>query len=152
WVFLDGASPDIPSQPAVRLRGAVLTGAVMGLLFLLLIELLYFKKYLPTVIGHGISSAYNWDAAFSTHVFGHRSFVLTLPAIALQVLAAAIVAARRQRLRAVCGLFAASVAGFIIVAGNHLFFFIGYEYQTSEQLVVAAIFMGLGSVAAVPAV
>jgi TPR repeat protein len=152
WVFLDGAAPDVPTQPEVRVRGALVTGAIMGLLFLFLIELVYFKKYLPTGIGHGISSAFDWHAAISTQVFGHGSFTLTIPAVVSQALAAAIVAARRQRLCAVCGLFAASVAGFIIVAGHHLFFFISYEYQTSQQLLVAAIFMGLGSIAAIAAV
>jgi TPR repeat protein len=152
WVFLDGVSHESPSREPVRLRGAFLTGTVMALLFWLWLELVHFDKSLPSVIGNAVDYVYGWQKASSTRVFGDYSFLLPVSAVGFQVLAAAIVAARARRLPAVCGLFAASVAGFIIAVGNYLFFGIGYQFQTSQQLMITLQYLGLGAVAALPAV
>lgn len=151
WVFLDGASPEISTREPVPIRAALLTGIVMGLLFWLSWELLHFRNYLPTGIGDGINSAFDWLFAWTASIFGDRDFLLAGSAACFQALAAAIVAGRATRLGAVCGLFAASVAGFTIVVGNFIFFGVGSEIQLSAQ---APAFveqtMGLGAVVALP--
>ena len=152
WVFLDGASPGIPSRKPVRPADALLTAFVMGLLFCLWWELVIFRSHLPTGIGDGINSAFGWLLAGTTRIFGDKGFSMPGSAAFFQVLAAAIVAAGARRLSAVCGLFAASVAGFIMAVGHFILFGIGSETPASAQAVVALQMMGLGAVAALPTV
>lgn len=147
WVFLDGSSPEIPSQEPLRLRGTLLTGIVMGLVYWLLWELFYFRDHLPTGFSDGIQSVFRWLSTWTT-----LGFLLVGSAVGFQALAAAIAAGRARRLSAVCGLFAASVAGFVIVIGNNIFFGIGFEFQASQQVLVSLQLMGQGAVVALPTV
>jgi hypothetical protein len=142
WVFLDGASPEIPSREPVRVRAALSTGIVMGLLFWLCWEALYFRGYLPSAISEAIHSVFELLFAATARIVGDRSFLLPASAACFQAAAAAIAAAGATRLRALCGLFAASVASFIIVVGYCLFF--AFQFDTVVQ------FVGLGAIAALP--
>lgn len=151
WVFLDGASPpEIPSQKPVRPAEALLTGVVIGLLYCLWWELVIFRSHLPAGIGNGIGSIFGWLLAVATRVFGDEGFSLPGSAAVLQALAAAVAAARATRLSAVCGLFAASVAGFIMVVGHFILFGIGSEASASRQFEIALPMMGLGAIVALP--
>jgi TPR repeat protein len=152
WVFLDGAAPQIPGQEPVRPGEALWTGIVTGLVFWLAWELLYFRNHLPTGIGETIHSSFEWLFVGTARVFGDRSFLLAASATCFQALAAAIAAGRARRLSAVCGLFAASAAGFIIVAGYYVFFGIGYENSASGLATTSLLMMGLGAMAALPTV
>ena len=142
WVFLDGASPEISSREPVRVRAALSTGIVMGLLFWLSWEALYFRGYLPSAISEAIYSVFELLFAATARIVGDRSFLLPASAACFQAAAAAIAAAGATRLNAVCGLFAASVASFIIVVGYCLFF--AFQFDTVVQ------FVGLGAIAALP--
>ena len=72
WVFLDGASPKIPSQEPVRPVSALLTGIVMALLFWLSWELLHFRGVLPTGSTTD-QSVFGWLFAGAARVFGDRA-------------------------------------------------------------------------------
>lgn len=124
----------------------------MGLLFCLWWELVIFRSHMPPVIGEGINSAFGWLLAGSVRVVGQKGFSLPGSAVFFQVLAAAIVAARATRLSAVCGLFAASVAGFIMVAGHFILLSFGSDAPASAQALVALQIMALGAIAALPTV
>jgi TPR repeat protein/Zn-dependent protease with chaperone function len=152
WIFLDGAPPKIPQRKPVHLRGALSTGVTMGLLFWLAWELLHFRQHLPAGIGDGIHSAFESLFELMSRIAGDRSFLLVASAACFQALAAAIVAARATRLNAVCGLFAASVAGLVMVAGNLIFVGIGSQTPATQTAVVAVQFMGLGVIVALPTV
>ena len=142
WVFLDGASPEISGREPVRAGAALWTGIVMGLLFWLSWEALFFRGYLPGAISQAINSVFELLFAATARIVGDRSFLLPASAACFQAVAAAIAAAGAARLSAVCGLFAASVAGFIIVVGYCIFF--AFQFDTVVQ------FVGLGAIAALP--
>ena len=150
WVFLDNSSPEFPEQPPLRARGALLTGIVTGLICWLLWELAYLRSYFPTGISNGIASAFSWLVAWTSHVFGNKGFVISGTAVIFQALAAAIAAGRARRLSTICGLFAASVAGFIIVVGNNILFGFRPESQLWNQTLVSLQLMGLGAFITLP--
>ena len=152
WVFLDGAAPRIPTQEPVRPGRALMTGIVMGLLFLLMWELVLFRDHLPTVIADGIRSAFDWLLAGTVRVFGSKEFVLPGSSAFFQAIAAAVVAGRGTRLSAVCGLFAASAAGFVIIAGHYILFGVGSGFPASHLTQTALQLMGLGAAVALPTV
>lgn len=152
WVFLDGAVPRIPAQEPVRPGRALTTGIVMGLLFLLMLELVLFRDQLPAAIADGIKSAFDWLLAGTARVFGDEGFLLPGSGALFQAIAAAIVAGRATRLSAVCGLFAASVAGFIIVAGHYILLGVGFAFPASHLAQAALQMMGLGAAVALPTV
>jgi Zn-dependent protease with chaperone function len=151
WVFLDDASPRIPTQEAVRSKPALLIGIIVGLVYLLPWQLLWLRHYLPTEIDAGIYSAFDGLFAWSRSVFGSTSVLSLGSAAFFQALAAAIVAAHARRLSAVCGLFAASVAGFVIVVGDFVFW-INFGSPASLRAMSALATMGLGAVVALPTV
>jgi len=150
WVFLDGATPDLPDREPLRSRGALLTGVTMGLLFWLLWELVYFRIYFPSGIGDGIYSAFSLLSAWIVWLFGDQGFILPGLAAGFQALAAAIAAGRARRLSVVHGLFAASVAGCVIVAGDWIFFGIRFDVPVSALTLASLQIMGLGAAVALP--
>jgi TPR repeat protein/Zn-dependent protease with chaperone function len=151
WVFLDGSSPELPHQEPLQSGRALLTGLVVGLVFWLMWELLYFRNYFPGWFGEGMihpafRSLFKWTARF----FGDESFLFPGSAVGFQALAAAIAAARASRLSVVHGLFAASVAGCVIIAGDFMFF--GIDFQPVSNLAqVALSLIGLGTAVALSA-
>ena len=100
----------------------------------------------------GISSAFNWLLAGTARVFGGEEFLLPGSGAFFQAIAAAIVAGRATRLSAVCGLFAASAAGFIIVTGHYILFGMGSAIPASHLAEAARQMMGLGAAVALPTV
>jgi TPR repeat protein/Zn-dependent protease with chaperone function len=150
WVFLDGASPRLPQHEALRIRDPLVAGIAVGLVFWLLWEVEYFRTYFPVGISNAINSAFSWLFARTAQTFGNTGFLLSISAMAFQALGAAIAAGTARRMGAVCGLFAASVAGSIIVLGDWLFF--GFGQGISELLLASLSLMGQGAVTALPAV
>jgi Zn-dependent protease with chaperone function len=150
WVFLDRASPEIATREPVPVRPALLTGTLMGLLFWLCWELLFFRNYLPTGIGAGIHSAFEWLFAGTVSVFGSGGVLVTGSAAFFQALAAAIAAARAPRLGVLCGLCAAFVAGFIISVGDYFFFSMDDEFHVSREVISVLSMMGPGVLVALP--
>ena len=148
WVFLDGASPDLPNQEPLRAGGALLTGIVMGLIFWLLWELIYFRVYFPSAIGDGIYSGYRLVAAGIALVSDSEGFQLPGTAVCFQAVAAAIAAGRARRLSVVHGLFAAFVAGCVIVVGDWIFFGIRFDVPVSDLTLATLTIMGLGAAVA----
>jgi hypothetical protein len=154
WVFLDDSSFQLPKREPLRPGGALLTGIATGLVFWLLWGALHFCTYLPIGIADTIYSTFSSLSIRTLQTFGNPDrklgyiFLLTNSAMGFQALAAAIAAGRARRLSAVCGLFAASVSGGIIVFGVWLFF----QLRTSELIWTSLEIMGQGAVAALPTV
>jgi TPR repeat protein/Zn-dependent protease with chaperone function len=150
WVFLDGSSPRLPRQEPLRLREALTIGVILGMIFWFLWEAEYFRIYLPvwlaSTIDAGFSLLFNWTAG----LFGGRQFLIPNSAMVFQALAAAIATGRAKRLSALCGLFAASVAGAVIVVGDWIFFSNAFEIPASEQIMGMLAIMGQGAIAALP--
>jgi Zn-dependent protease with chaperone function len=149
WVFLDDASPRISTQEAVRSKPALLTGIVVGLVYSLPWQLLWLRPYLPAEMGDWIYAFFDWLFAWSRSVLGSTSVLRLGSAVLFQALAAAIVAGHARRLSVVCGLFAASVAGFFIVVGDFVFW-INAGSRVSLWAMGAVATMGLGAVVALP--
>ena len=150
WVFLDRASPKIPGQAPVYPSQALSIGFAMGLIYLLLWQLLHFSNYFPAEIANGIHSAFRWLWAWTESVFGEKGFLDWGSAAGFQALAAAIAAARARRLSVVSGLSAASVAGFVIVMGDHVSSPNSYDFPAWVNAVTAIATMGEGAVVALP--
>jgi TPR repeat protein len=129
-----------------------MTGIVMGLLFLLMWELVLFRDRFPTAIAAGIGSAFDWLLAGTARVFGSHEVVLPGSGAFFQAIAGAIVAGRATRLSAVCGLFAASAASFIIVTGHYILLGMGSDIPASHLVHAALQMMGLGAAVALPTV
>jgi Zn-dependent protease with chaperone function len=119
WVFLDGASPEIPAQQPLRLGGAFLIAVVMGLIFAIFWQSVRQRYYLPVWYGDWAFSLFSWLSAWTKSIFGQPFLLRAVSAAGLQALAGAVVAARARQLPVACGLFAASVAGLIIVVADH---------------------------------
>jgi len=150
WVFLDRASPQIPRQAPVHPGEALMTGLVLALIYLLLLQPLYVHNFFPAGIVDGIQSGERWLSAWTKSVLGGEGFLGDDSAIAFQMLAAAIVAARARRLGVVYGVFAASVAGFVIVLGDYLCSPVNYDFSAWINASTALTTVGEGAVVAVP--
>jgi hypothetical protein len=140
WVFLDGSSPRLPPREELQIRDALVAGIGAGLVFWALWEAEYFRNNFPLAISNAIGAAFFWLYAETALIFGNKDSLLPNSAMAFQALAAAIAAGRAPRLSAVWGLFAASVAGSIIVLGTWLFF--GFQQRISELLLASLVMMG----------
>ncbi|WCM53272.1 sel1 repeat family protein [Pseudomonas sp. WJP1] len=150
WVFLDNALPELPEQLPLRAQKALLIGIVNGLICCLLWELVLFRDYFPPPISNWIGSAFDAVLTWTERLFGNKGIFIPGSAVIFQALAAAIAAARVRRLSAICGLFAASVAGLIIVVGNHILFGFELQNQWGSQIFASLQLMGLGAVVALP--
>jgi TPR repeat protein len=150
WVFLDGSLPRLPRQDPLSIRGAFTTGITLGVIFWFLWEAEYFRIYLPVGLASTINAGYSFLFNWTAGLFSGRQFLIPNSAMAFQMVAAAIATGGAKQLRALCGLFAASVAGGIIVLGDWLFF--GLQLRTSELLLASLDIMGQGAIGALPTV
>lgn len=141
WVFFDGSAGAVSHRQPLRVGGALMTGIVMGLIFLLVIELIYFREYFPFVISGPFYSIWTSYTAWTARTFGDIGYAVTNLAMALQALGAAIVTLRARWLNAVCGLFAATIAGGLITAGDYLFFLDSFN-RSSGLTFLVPIFQG----------
>ena len=145
WVFLDGSTGEIPDQERLRPSRAVFVGVIVGLIFCLLCEVVYFRKYLPFGSGDWVFAAYRWSERSTVGALGlcERGTITTLFAVVAQALAGAA-GAQVTRLRIACGLFGSFIAWIVIATWNWVFF--GYDWLDALFLLEA------GTLAALPVV
>ncbi|WP_157662174.1 M48 family metalloprotease [Burkholderia ubonensis] len=144
WVFLDNCRPELQTQEPLRLRSAVMIGVGTGMIGCLPWALLYFIHYLPGGGATWVASSARWLHALALGMGG--GFDALIPTATFQAVAAAIAAARAERLNALCGLFAASIAGCIMSIGIYVMLDIGGGLLSS-----IAAFTSLGNLIALPA-
>lgn len=152
WVFLDGSSAAVPPQEPLRLSEVLITGVIAGLCFWLTWEVIHFRNYFAPALAEGIGSAFAWLLSGTARTFGDKNLLLPNSWAAFQALAAAVVAARTRRLSAICGLFAALVAGGVIAIGDVIFFMGDFWAQPREQMLGLLGYTGQGAIVALPTV
>src|SRR5262249_38724782 len=152
WVFLDGSSAPGPQQEPLRLSQVLLTGVIAGLCFWLMWEMINYRNHYPPAFSRAVGSANTWLLSGTARTFGDSHLAVANSWVAFQALAAAIVAARMQRLSAISGLFAAAVAGGVIAVGEVIFFIGSYWAEPGEALLGLLGFMGQGAIVALPTV
>jgi TPR repeat protein/Zn-dependent protease with chaperone function len=150
WVFLDASSAPVPQQEPLRLSEVLITGVIAGLCFWLMWQVIHFRNYFPPPLADGIGSAFDWLLSGTARTFGDKNLLLPSSWAAFQALAAAIAAARTRRLSAICGLFAASIAGGVIATGDVIFFIGDFWAQPREQMLGLLAYMGQGAIVALP--
>lgn len=153
WVFLDGPS-DIPSQAPLRPGLALLIGIATGVVFCLMLALVYFRNYLPSEIASFILLHFSYAKNSLEEAYGSNmgGLIIWGPAAMLQAIAAAITASGITRLSALYGMFAAFIAGLVMVIGDYLLIVLIADTHQSlyETLLTSAIFLGAGTVLALP--
>jgi TPR repeat protein/Zn-dependent protease with chaperone function len=152
WVFLDRTEFHRASEPPWRPKHALVTGIVMGLGFSLLMEIFYFSAqgYFPGWASHGINSSFSWLKLWFGRNFGSGDGgVLIAAATLFQALAAAVASASARSLPTLTGLFAASVAGGVVIVFDLLFFAFGLN-GGFEALIGVLGMLAYGAIIALP--
>jgi Zn-dependent protease with chaperone function len=138
WAFLDGEF-DVPKQLPLRPDLAMKIGVGASLIFCLALASVRFGFHLPSHTVKSIEEAYGGDMV---------GLIILAPAAILQAVAAAFAAGRIARLGALHGAFAAFVAGFGMVIGDHLL--VGIHQSLNEALWTSVGILGLGTLCSLP--
>ena len=117
-----------------------------------MLALLYFRNYLPPQIARFIFMLFSHARSSIVERYGSdmEGLIVWGPAAILQASAAGIAAGSIARLGALHGLFAAFIAGLVMVVGDYLL--IGIHQSLNETLALSPVFLGSGALLAVPVV
>jgi TPR repeat protein len=119
WVLLDRTTIERGPDEPWRLGSALTTASIMGLAFCIWVQATYFaaRGYFPAWAATRIGAAFSGLQAWMEQILGPGNGPQVLPIAAglFQAAAALVAAALATRFYALTGLFAASVAGVIIV-------------------------------------
>jgi Zn-dependent protease with chaperone function len=145
WAFLEGTR-SIACQAPLNLGRSIMIGFIAAIVFGLLEALVQWRSYLPFWMASGISTYLaGFDKAL-TRKLGENAlgFLIVLPSVGLQALAAGAAAAAARRLGFLQGLFAAFIAGVIMVGFDLIMIRVAVNPWT------ALVFLGGGALAALP--
>jgi Zn-dependent protease with chaperone function len=151
WLFLDDGGSEIPEQAALSVASAAVTGVVLGLLYWLAFELVFFRSYLPDAMAGAIAAAFDAYVAWVIGLTGDAGVLFPGTAAVVQAFAAVIASAKAVRLRVLHGLCAASCCGLVITAGNILFFGLAPPIDLYGIAVTGLVLLGLGGAVALGA-
>ncbi len=119
WVLLDRATIEHAPDEPWRLGSALTTAGIVGLAFCIWLEATFFaaRGYFPAWASTRIGAVFSGLEAWMEQILGQGNGPQVLPVAAglFQAAAALFAAALARRFYALSGLFAASVAGVIIV-------------------------------------
>ncbi len=154
WVLLDRATIEHAPDEPWRLGSALTAASIIGLAFCIWLQATFFaaKGYLPTWASSHIGAVFSGLEAWMEQILGQGNGPQILPVAAglFQAAAALVAAALAPRFYALSGLFAASIAGVIIVVFDMTFMADPNGPMQPGMALAALALLGHGAILALP--